>query len=293
MTNTMQQQNFYKDSEVDKMNPPVTVLMSVYNGLPYLPEALDSILEQTFSDFEFLIIDDASTDGSGRVLAEYAERDSRIKILTNERNQGLGYSLAQGVELAQTIWIARMDADDIAVPNRLELQMSYVKDNPEVDILGGYALNINDDGQIIGERRVPICHEDIYRLLWTNPFIHATVMFRRQAILRVGSYSEKIRKRQDYELWFRCALGKLKFANLALPLIYYRFTKNTFKRNNLRQVIIPSLLIGWKGCWMVGASPIAYIGVTKPLLIGLLPPSLRPSVYDWFKVFDPRAAVKN
>jgi glycosyltransferase involved in cell wall biosynthesis len=273
------------------MTPPLTVLMSVYNGLPYLPEALDSILEQTFSDFEFLIVDDASTDGSGRVLAEYAERDSRIRILTNERNMGLGYSLARGVAAAMTPWIARMDADDIAVSNRLELQMSYVKDNPEVDILGGYALNINDDGQIIGERRVPICHEDIYRLLWTNPFIHATVMFRRQAILKVGSYSPKIRKRQDYELWFRCATNNLHFANIATPLINYRFTEKTFHRNNLHQVIIPSVLIGWKGCWMIRTSPLAYVGVIKPLLIGLLPMQFRAKAYVWLNKFDPRAKL--
>jgi hypothetical protein len=180
-----------------------------------------------------------------------------------------------------------MDADDIAVPNRLKLQMVYVKENPGIDILGGYALNINDDAQIIDERRVPISHDDIYQLLWTNPFIHATVMFRREAILKIGSYSPKLRKRQDYELWFRCAAAGLKFANLAVPLIHYRFTEKTFKRNNW-QVLIAHLLIGWRGCWMVGASPFAYIGVTKPLIIGLLPLQLRYPVYRWLKNFDPR-----
>lgn len=273
------------------MAPPVTVLMSVYNGLPYLPEAIDSILQQTFQDFQFLIVDDASTDGTGEILAEYSRRDPRIQILTNEQNRGLGYSLARGVEAATTPWIARLDADDIAVPNRLELQMGYITQNSDLDILGGYALIINSSKQVVDERKVPICHEEITRLIWTNPFLHSTVMFRREAIARVGSYSGRVRKRQDYELWFRCAAAGLKFANLPIPLIYYRFTEETFKRNNLSQVAIPQVLMGWRGCWIVGASPIAYIGVTKPLIVSLLPPRLSQVVYRWLKAFDPRLKV--
>ena len=270
------------------MSASITVLMSVYNGLPYLSEAIESILAQTYQDFEFLIIDDQSTDGSAEILDDYAKRDQRIRIIKNQQNRGLGYCLALGVERATTPWIARMDADDIAIADRLARQMAYLEQHPEVDILGGYAININHLGQKIDERRVPTAHADIRRLLWTNPFIHATVMFNRDAILRAGSYSKKIRKRQDYELWFRCAVANLRFANLPIPLIYYRFTETTFKRNNLRKVIIPSVLIGWRGCWKIGASPIAYLGVIKPLLIGLLPMRLRYLTYRWLQRFDPR-----
>lgn len=269
------------------MTSPVTVLMSVYNGLPYLRESIESILQQTYSDFEFLIIDDASNDGSSDVLVEYARRDERIRILTNEQNMGLGYSLARGVEASNTPWIARIDADDIAVPNRLELQMAYVVEHPEVDILGGYVSYIDNNGEFLFEKRVPTSHENIYRLIWTNPINHTTVFLRREAILRVGSYSLKFRRRQDYELWFRCAKAGLKFANLAVPLVYYRFSEKNFARDNWR-FLITHLLIGYRGCWMIGASPIAYIGVTKPLIIGLVPLSLRPKVYRFFKNFDPR-----
>jgi glycosyltransferase involved in cell wall biosynthesis len=269
------------------MTPALTVLMSVHNGLPHLKLAIESILKQSFQDFEFLIFDDASSDGSSSVLAEYAKRDSRIKILTNQQNMGLGYNLARGVELARGYWIARMDADDIALDNRLELQMAYVRQNSNIDILGGYALDIDENGHFLSERRVPTTHEEILKLIWTNPFIHGTVLLRRDAILKIGSYSSKIRKRQDYELWFRCARTGLKFANLPVPLISYRFTEKTFKRNNL-QVLIPQVLMGWQGCWMVKAHPIAYIGVTKPLILGLLPPRLSNLLYGWLKTFDPR-----
>lgn len=274
------------------MTTPITVLMSVYNGVPYLQDAIDSILKQTFTDFKFLIIDDASTDGSSLVLAEYAKRDSRIEILTNDLNYGLGYSLAYGLKVAKTPWVARMDADDIAVPNRLELQMDYLSKHPNVDILGGYALEISEHGEPLHQRRVPTYHDDIYRLIWTNPFIHATVLFRREAILKVGSYYSQLRIRipEDYELWFRCAVAGCKFANLDVPLIHYRFSKKTFERNNW-QFLIAHLLIGWRGCWMVGCSPMAYIGTTKPLLIGLLPTNLRYVVYRWLSRFDPRQKV--
>lgn len=264
--------------------------MSVYNGMPHLPAAIDSILQQTLTNFKFIIIDDASNDGTAEVLRERAQRDSRIEVITNQHNRGLGYNLAHGLAIATTPWVARMDADDIAVPQRLEWQLAYVREHPEVDILGGYALDIGDRGQILGDRKVPTTHEDICRLVWTNPLIHGTVLLRREAILRVGSYRPQLSKRQDYELWFRCVRAKLKFANLPQPIIHYRFSERTFTRNNWR-VALTHVRIGWQGCWQVKASPVAYLAITKQLIIVLLPPPLRTLVYDWLKQFDPRAKV--
>ncbi len=269
------------------MTTPITVLMSVYNGVPELKDAIESILQQTFTDFQFLIFDDASTDGTGELLAQYALQDRRIQIVTNDRNCGLGANLARGVALAQTPWIARMDSDDRAVSNRLELQVNYIIKHPNVSILGGYALDIDSQGQIVSERKVPTSHQQIKKLVWTNPFIHGTVLLHRESILKVGSYSSKLAKRQDYELWFRCAKAGLEFANLPTPLIYYRFTDNTLQRNDWKIALI-HVAIGWKGCWMIKASPFAYLAVTKQLVIGLLPSPLRYIAYHWLKQFDPR-----
>ncbi len=269
------------------MTTPVTVLMSVYNGMPYLKDAIDSILQQTFTDFKFLIFDDASTDGTSQVLVQYAQKDSRIQIVTNDRNYGLGTNLARGVEMAQTPWIARMDADDIAVPNRLELQLNYVRRHPDISVLGGYAIEIDRHGQIVGERKFPTSHQQIKKLVWTNPFSHGTVLLHRESMLKVGSYSSKLAKRQDYELWFRCAKANLQFANLPTPLIYYRFTDNTLQRNDWK-IALTHVAIGWQGCWMIKASFFAYLAVTKQLVIGLLPSSLRYFAYQWLKKFDPR-----
>ena len=276
------------------MTKKLTVLMSVYNGEPYLEVAIKSILSQTFIKFDFLIIDDASTDKTSAILKKFSQQDSRIKIITNKQNQGLAYSLARGVETATTPWIARMDADDIAICDRLAKQMKYLEENPTIDILGSYALNINSRGEILGERKVPLDHKNISRLIWTNPLIHPTVLFRRSAILKIGSYSCKTRQRipEDYQLWFRACAAGLQFANLAEPLIYYRFSEDNFVRNNL-QFLLAHVLIGWQGCWQVKAAPLAYLGVTKPLVLGILPPGLRYPIYNWLKRFDPRFRVSS
>lgn len=270
----------------------LTVLMSVYNGARYLEIAIKSILEQTFRDFDFLIIDDASVDETSSILARFSQQDSRIKIITNEENYGLAYSLNRGIEAATTTWIARMDADDIAIRDRLEKQMKYLAENPQTDILGGYALDINESGEILGERKVPTDHNNIVKFIWTNPLIHPTVLFRRSAILKIGSYSDKTRQRipEDYHLWFRACAAGLRFANLPEPLIYYRFSEQNFVRNNLN-FLLAHVLIGWRGCWLVRAAPLAYLGVTKPFVLGILPPKIRYSVYNWLKQFDPRTKV--
>lgn len=269
------------------MTPHVTVLMSVYNGLPYLSEAIESILAQTYRNFEFLIVDDASTDGSSDVLARYAEQDSRIRILTNESNGGLGFSLARGLKAASTPWIARMDADDIALPERLEWQMAYLSEQPDTDIVGSWANDVDAEGKILQQRRVPTKHVDIYRYIWTNPFIHSTVVFRREAILRVGSYPPIRSAPEDYDLWFRCAAEGLCFANLPVVLLNYRFTRAQMIRS--RKFVISSLLIGWRGCWRVKASPLAFLGVTVPAIKLILPRSLETVGHKILKRLDPRS----
>lgn len=263
--------------------------MSVYNGLPYLSEAIESILAQTYCDFEFLIVNDASTDSSSDVLARYAEQDSRIRILTNERNGGLGFSLARGLKAASTVWVARMDADDIALPNRLEQQMAYLHKNPKTDILGTWANDIDAEGNILQQRRVPTKHDDIYRYIWTNPFIHSTVVFRREAILRVGSYPPVRSGPEDYDLWFRCAAEGLRFANLPVALLDYRFTRAQMIRS--RKFLTSTMLIGWRGCWNLKASPVAFLGVTTPIIKLILPPQLETVGLKILKKLDPRSRL--
>ncbi|RXJ02255.1 glycosyltransferase [Anaerobacillus alkaliphilus] len=269
------------------MGPKITVLMSVYNEEKYLRESIESILNQTYSDFEFLIFDDASNDGSKAILKEYQKKDSRINLVLNETNRGLSYNLAEGVLISKGNWIARMDADDIAFKNRLELQLDYIKNNPEIDVLGSYVLDINEKGNEIELRKLPTSHKEIKSLIWTCPFIHPSVMFRRDAIIKAGSYNRNLRRRQDYDLWFRCCAAHLKFANMDTPIIYYRCTNEYFRKNDFK-VQVNQAIMGYKGARLVEASPVAYLGITVAFLKGILPTTLRRPVSRALKKFDPR-----
>jgi glycosyltransferase involved in cell wall biosynthesis len=267
--------------------PRVTVLMSVYNGLPYLGQAVESILDQTFSDFEFLIIDDASTDGSRERLKKWTNRNERIRLILHNKNRGLGYSLHEGVKKARGNWIARMDADDISFPDRLEKQLAYVEEHSSIDILGTWALDIDGEGTPLRQRTYPVDHAEIARLIWTNPLVHPTVMFRKSAVQAAGSYDPDVRKRQDYELWFRCLEEGLCFGNVPEILLRYRFTEEYYERNDL-QVAWNQAKIGWEGCWRVGASPIAYLGVGTPVLRALLPRRMNRFFHKQLRRVDPR-----
>jgi glycosyltransferase involved in cell wall biosynthesis len=265
----------------------LTVLMGVFNGLPHLGKSIESILAQTFGDFEFLIIDDASTDASAEVIAQYAQGDRRIRFIRNAHNVGLGGVLSHGVLQARGRLIARMDADDVAIPERLQLQMNFLRDNPDVDLVGSYALDVSKDGVPVRERRVPVTHEKIAELVWTSPFIHPTVMFRRASILRVGSYLPHIRRRQDYDLWFRCVAGGLRLANIPRPLIHYLYSEETLRRNHVRS-IWEQVKIGLRGCRTVRAPFHAYVATCMPLIEAAMPNWLRLRVAALKAKFDPR-----
>lgn len=269
------------------MPPAVTVLMGIYNGARHLRDSLASIQAQTLADFEFLIIDDASTDDSLSIVEAAAAGDARIRVLRNPVNEGLGAILHRGVREARAPIVARMDADDVAVPDRLRRQVQFLRDHPEVDVCGSYATDIDDEGRVLRERRVPVAHDDIVRLIWTCPLIHPTVAFRRDRILGVGSYLPSMRRRQDYELWFRCVRAGLGFANIPEPLLLYRYSTQTLRRNNL-PAMWQQVLVGLKGCRLIGAPPLAYIGASMPLLDAMLPAWARMRLVRLKRRFDPR-----
>lgn len=267
--------------------PAVTVLMGVFNGLPHLAGAIESILAQSFADFEFLIIDDASTDGSVDVIAEYARRDARVRVILNQENQGLGAVLNRGVQEARGTLVARMDADDRSVPHRLERQVAFLESHPDVDIVGSYALDVTASGEPVRERRVPTEHSRIVAVIWSCPLIHPTVMYRRDKIIRAGSYLPTLRRRQDYDLWFRCVRDGLVFANIPEPLVHYLYSEETLRRNNLKTAW-SQVKLGLKGCRMINAPMAAYVATSWPLFEALVPTPLRMKLLAFKAKIDPR-----
>ncbi len=206
------------------MRPEISVVMSVYNGERYLKEALDSILEQTFSDFEFIIIDDGSTDRSREILTEYAAREARIRLIENAQNIGLTKSLNKGLLQAQGRYIARQDADDISLPQRFEMQLAYLTAHQKIGLLGTSCTTIDKYGKAGKIREKPVTDTEIrWTILFDNPFWHTSVMFRRKLIKEHQlMYTEHIKFAQDYELWARM-LHHTRAANLATPLVNVRF----------------------------------------------------------------------
>lgn len=204
--------------------PLVTVLMCVYNGEMYLAEAIQSILSQTFTDFELLIVDDGSTDNSTAIIRQFA--DSRITVLTNEKNAGLIFSLNKGISQCKGKYIARMDADDIALPHRLELQVDFMEKNEEIAICGAGVKEFYHDGRQ-HHHFYPVTFDDIKaESLFNSPFAHPTVMIRRQFILENAlSYSHDFKYAEDYQLWQ--ALIKIgKGENIPAFLLDYRVSQN-------------------------------------------------------------------
>lgn len=210
-------------------NLKVTVLMSVYNGEKYLREAIDSILNQTFTDFEFLIVNDASTDGSMRILQSYD--DTRIRIINNENNIGLTKSLNKGMSFSKGTYIARMDADDISYPERLEIQYHYMENNPDVGVVGSWTEVIDENGNTIDFWKCPYSSEEIYYILnFRNCLTHSSVMFRKDFIVHYGGYDETIDKAQDYELWNRIS-KTLEIVQIQELLVKWRRGDNLIDSN--------------------------------------------------------------
>ena len=201
-------------------NPKVTVLMSVYNGEKYLNEAIDSILGQTFKDFEFSIINDGSTDRTAKVLKSY--QDPRIKIINNEKNIGLTKSLNKGLKMAKGNYIARQDADDISMPERLKKEVEFLEQNRNVGLVGTDYFMINEKGEAVhivkclnGSRELKT------KLLEGNQFGHGSVILRRECIDKVGTYREEFKFAQDYDFYLRIA-EVYDVANISEPLYKWR-----------------------------------------------------------------------
>lgn len=204
-------------------SPLVSVVMPAYNARRYVAEAVESVLAQTFADFEFLIVDDGSTDDTAAILKEFAARDRRIEVIT-QPNGGVGAALNAGLARARGRYIARMDSDDICLPLRFEKQVEYLERTPDCVLVGSRVMIIDSDGTSLFEMdSVQLAHEKIDELLmqarWS--IVHPSIMMRTEIVRRVGGYNNDLVPVEDHDLFLRLAeVGKL--ANLPEVLLKYR-----------------------------------------------------------------------
>lgn len=200
----------------------ISVIMSVYNAEPYLQMAVESVLDQTFADFEFIIIDDGSTDGSLRIIEDYANKDPRIQIIQNAERMRLSKSLNKGLAAARGIYIARMDADDISLPNRLQIQLDYLERHPEIGVVGGQIRFIDEKNQVNREGRLDTSTALVkWDLNFGSALCHPAVMMRKELVTSAGGYSDEMVYAQDYDLWRRLA-EITQLTNLPDVVLYYR-----------------------------------------------------------------------
>lgn len=247
--------------------PTVSVLLPVYNGLPYLNEAVQSVLEQSLSDFECIIIDDGSTDGSGALLEDFARNDARIKLI-RRKNKGLVATLNEGLLLARAPLIARMDADDICLPQRLEQQVKFFKANKKLSVLGTAVYTFRDETTPFTVAPCPVGPQNVAQSMKEFCAVtHPSVMFRRDAVLRLKGYREVCRHAEDYDLWLRMLDEGHLLDNVSFPLLKYRIHENNVSvKFRLEQSLAVALALTAQRIRLAGgADPLASLSRTPSL----------------------------
>ncbi len=227
---------------IEKMSTPsVSVVMSVFNGELFLREAVESVLGQDFGDFEFIIINDGSTDSSGIILDSYKATDDRVRVYHQE-NRGLVASLNRGCEVAQGKYIARMDADDISIKERLTWQFEFLEKHPDISVVGGAVALINSKGEPIGKYRAPITGPGLKAALLDHcALIHPTVLMRNEAFAAVRGYRKALVDAEDWDLWLRMA-DHFELTNLKQVVLKYRLHPHQITARKCRQQAVSGLV---------------------------------------------------
>ncbi len=218
------------------MNPAVSILMPVYNSARYIKPAVQSVLEQTFGDFELIVVDDGSTDATGSILTRLAGKDRRIKLIRRP-NTGIVGALNDALAEARGELLGRMDGDDICLPDRLQKQVDWMCRHPQIVALGGQVEIIAPDGGLLMRSDLPLQHESIDRQLLAGiggSIIHPAAMLRAEPVRRLGGYRREFQYVEDLDLFLRLAeIGQL--ANLPDTLLKYRQHLGSINRNRFEQ----------------------------------------------------------
>lgn len=224
-------------------NPQVSVIMPAYNVEKYIVEAIESILEQSFKDFEFIIIDDCSTDSTWEIIQRYAKQDDRISAVKNEQNLGIAGNRNKGLSLAHGKYIVWQDSDDISLPQRIEKQYLFMESHSEVGIIGGFLQFFSDDGHSSGIRKY--CENDMdlrKKIFRYSPVAQPASMIRKQCLDEIGEYNLKYPPAEDIDMSFRIGM-KYKFANLQEIVLKYREHPNSATFTRLKKIELSTMEI--------------------------------------------------
>ena len=203
--------------------PSLTVIMPAFQAAATIERAIASVVAQTFTDWELIVVDDASTDETTALAERCATRDLRIRVIRLEQNQGAAAAMNRGWQSTRAPFVAIHDADDESLPGRLAAQLAFMQNHPEIDVLGGGARFVDEAGRTLAWVRHPMEHAELAARRWRqSPFVHSTVVMRREFLTVTGGYPAGMRLAEDYDLWMRgFADGRFRCANLEEPFVIY------------------------------------------------------------------------
>lgn len=257
----------------------VSVIMPVHNASKYVEESIQSVLDQTFTDFEFIIINDGSTDLSGTILNKYSKLDNRLKILNNSTNLGVVKSLNIGLKASNGVYIARIDADDIWLKIKLQKQVDRMEEQPMLGLLGTAKMLIDEQGQPIKNKKEHnyFSNAEIRKnILKKNLFCHSSVIYRSEVVSMIGFYNEEFINTEDYEYWIRI-INKYRVEILKEMLVYYRISSGMVslrRRSEQLKYVIRAKMAGFR---LLGFKPVYFIYLLKDVLYLTIP--------DWSIIF--------
>lgn len=241
-----------------KSKPLISVVMPAYNAQKYLSGAIESILNQTFKKFELIIVNDASTDRTLSIIKSYSGKDPRILIINNAKQLDIAGSLNKGISKASSNIIARMDADDISFPNRLELQYKLINRSKKIAAVGANIVVMDPEEKDIATRTYPETSKELKACLFKySPFAHPVVMFRKKIFEEVGKYNPKYSPTEDLDLWFRIG-RKHEFRSVPQLLLRYRLSEKSSSHSIIRDLEILVFKIRLDAVTKYGYRPSAF-----------------------------------
>lgn len=258
----------------NKNKPLISVIMPVYNAGKFLPEAIESILSQTFNNFEFIIVDDASTDNSWEIINQYANKDSRIRAFRNNKNLGVSATTNFAISKTQGKYIARMDADDLSFSDRFEKQLNYLKENDKVIAVGGQCVVINENNQVIGQKRFPVQSKKLKKMTFEAvPIQQPSLMINTSLLPKdFNWYSPECSSAEEIDVLFKLMeYGQL--ANLKDWTLYYRYRENSLSHINPKQTFWLTLKSRFRAIkkGFIPTPKAVFMNIAQIMVISLLP----------------------
>ena len=263
----------------------ISVVMPVYNAEKFLSQAIESVLTQSYKNFEFIIVNDSSSDNSYQICEKYQKIDPRIKLIQNKKHQGVGFTLNQAIGQSKGQFIARMDADDIMLPSRLEEQVYYLNRNKDIVCLGSWMKEINEKNETIGKRITPLLHEEIYEKMFYEMAIqNPTLMINKNLVPKDFQWCKTDGILDDLDLLFKL-LKFGQFANINEYLMLYRIHDNNLSLKNIKQTFKEALVIRQNAIKKYHYKPTSkgkIISFFEQIIVNFMPSQ---SLYFLYKIF--------